>query len=184
MTTSTAMTSAMVRATQREQVFGVVNATVFARSNVMHVDERRVSATRHLATALVPPQHGSPHRRRHRLGRLAGRLGSTRVGAGRLTHVDARQDLCIAARHRRHVGRNFDSFAASRLRGALARFAHRDGNRRRCRRPGSARPSGTPAPPWECGARCRVGRASSPSRHGRRRRRDRRSKKSKKDQQM
>jgi hypothetical protein len=52
----------------------------------------------------------------------------THVGVLGWTHVGARKDLRIAARHRGHFCGEFDGFASSRLRGALAGFADRDGH--------------------------------------------------------
>ena len=95
---SPAMTGAMMSAAQREQVLWPVSSAVFASLNVVHIDERRVPASGYLATVLVPPQHGAPHRRRNHLGCFEntrsfthmGAAGLTRVGAGGLTRVGAR----------------------------------------------------------------------------------------------
>jgi hypothetical protein len=72
---SSAMISAVMGAAQREQVLRLVPTAFFASSNVVHIDESRVPAARHLAAVFVPPQHQAPHRRRHRLSRFLSALG-------------------------------------------------------------------------------------------------------------
>jgi hypothetical protein len=45
---SAVMTGAMMSAAQREQVLRLVGAAFFARLNVVHIDERRLTRLHHL----------------------------------------------------------------------------------------------------------------------------------------
>ena len=55
------MDRAMMRAAQRQQIVQLVAAACFAPSEMMHVDERRVPATRYLAAVLIALQHRAAH---------------------------------------------------------------------------------------------------------------------------
>ena len=57
----------MVRTAQREQVVGLMIAAVFARAEMMHVDERRVPAAGYLAAVPIAQQHRATNSRRNRL---------------------------------------------------------------------------------------------------------------------
>ena len=112
------MTGTMMSAAQREQVLRLVSAAFFARLNVVHIDESRMPAAWYLAAVLVPKQHRTPYRWRHRLSRFervlgltcasglglthVGTVGFTHVRTLSLTHAGTRKDLRVAARHRRH----------------------------------------------------------------------------------
>jgi hypothetical protein len=61
------VTRPMVRAAQREQVIGLVIATVFSRAKMVHVDESGVSTTWYLAAMLIAQQHGATNGRPNRL---------------------------------------------------------------------------------------------------------------------
>jgi hypothetical protein len=61
------VTRAMVCAAQREQVGGLMVASVSSRAEMMHVDEDGVPTTRYLAAMLIAPQHRATNGRRNRL---------------------------------------------------------------------------------------------------------------------
>ena len=63
-----------MRAAQDEQVLQGVAASGFTGAEMMHVDERRVAAARHLAAVPIAQQHGTADGRRNRL-RSALRMG-------------------------------------------------------------------------------------------------------------
>jgi hypothetical protein len=71
------MACSMVGAAQSHEVIELVPAALFARTNMMHVDENAVATTRHLTAMLVSSQHGAPRRRRYGL-RRAGRAFACR----------------------------------------------------------------------------------------------------------
>jgi hypothetical protein len=56
------MTRSMMGAAESHQVVELVPAALFARPNVMHIDENTVATSRHLAAMLVSTQYRSPRR--------------------------------------------------------------------------------------------------------------------------
>jgi hypothetical protein len=87
----------MVRAAQREQVVGLVVASVYPRAEMMHIDEGGVPTARYLAAMLIAQQHRATNGRRNRL-RGALTMGHSSV-----------QLACdfprMGRRNRRHFGR-------------------------------------------------------------------------------
>jgi hypothetical protein len=63
----TAVTRAVVRTAQREQVVGLMIAAILARAQMMHIDKRRVPAARYLAAVPIAQQHRATDGRRNRL---------------------------------------------------------------------------------------------------------------------
>jgi hypothetical protein len=107
------MARSMVRAAESHQVIELVPAAVFARPNVVHVDENAVAATRHLAAMLVSTQYRSPRRGRYGLRRARRAFGASYLVAGSrlgglVTHVGTADVLPVAVRHGDDFCRNID----------------------------------------------------------------------------
>ena len=112
------MARAMVRAAQSHQVVRFVGAAVFARFNVVHINEMDVVTTWRLAAMLVSAQHGASQSGRHVLPRawsgcVRRRRRRRYVIADAGAHVGVAELLPIAARHLDDVSRDIDGLPAA-----------------------------------------------------------------------